>query len=74
MRRLLTATKPMKKVRGAYSVITMINQVGLFAFDQNGIGPLVIGQRKAVDGWIVTSFAWLRRIRFGPLGFEGPRR
>lgn len=56
-------TKTMKKVKGAYSVITMINQVGLFAFrDPNGIRPLVLGQRKALsdedkDEWCIASEA-----------------
>ena len=65
----------MKKVRGAYSVITMINQVGLFAFrDQNGIRPLVIGQRKAVDGSDRDEFCVASEdSAFGPLGFSRVR-
>ena len=69
------ATKTMKKVRGAYSVITMINQVGLFAFrDKNGIRPLVIGQRKAVDGSDRDEFCVASEdSAFGPLGFSRVR-
>lgn len=68
-------TNTMKKVKGAYSVITMVNQVGLFAFrDPNGIRPLVIGQRKALsdddkDEWCIAS----EDSAFGPLGFKRVR-
>jgi amidophosphoribosyltransferase len=68
-------THTMKKVKGAYSVITMVNQVGLFAFrDPNGIRPLVLGQRKAVsdddkDEWCIAS----EDSAFGPLGFTRVR-
>jgi amidophosphoribosyltransferase len=68
-------THTMKKVKGAYSCITMVNQVGLFAFrDPNGIRPLVLGQRKAVsdedkDEWCVAS----EDSAFGPLGFSRVR-
>lgn len=64
----------MSKVRGAYSVITCINQVGLFAFrDPNGIRPLVLGQRKGLDGdgdeWCLAS----EDAAFGPTGFTRVR-
>ena len=65
----------MKKVEGAYSVITMINEVGLFAFrDPHGIRPLVLGQRKALsddekDEWCIAS----EDSAFGPLGFTRVR-
>ena len=68
-------TNTMKKVKGAYSCITMVNQVGLFAFrDPNGIRPLVLGQRKAAadeekDEWCVAS----EDSAFGPLGFSRVR-
>ena len=68
-------TKTMKKAKGAYSCITMVNQVGLFAFrDPNGIRPLVLGQRKAAsdeekDEWCVAS----EDSAFGPLGFSRVR-
>ena len=53
----------------------MINQVGLFAFrDQNGIRPLVIGQRKAVDGSDKDEFCVASEdSAFGPLGFNRVR-
>eukprot|EP00227_Mantoniella_beaufortii_P015718 CAMPEP_0197584074 /NCGR_PEP_ID=MMETSP1326-20131121/6790_1 /TAXON_ID=1155430 /ORGANISM="Genus nov. species nov., Strain RCC2288" /LENGTH=590 /DNA_ID=CAMNT_0043148383 /DNA_START=207 /DNA_END=1979 /DNA_ORIENTATION=+ len=66
-------TNTMKKVKGAYSVITMVNQVGLFAFrDPFGIRPLVLGQRKAEgdkDEWCIAS----EDSAFGPLGFTRVR-
>jgi|TARA_B100001142_G_scaffold291374_1_gene309513 amidophosphoribosyltransferase len=68
-------TKTMKKVKGAYSCIAMVNQVGLFAFrDPNGIRPLVLGSRKSAedpekDEWCVAS----EDSAFGPLGFSRVR-
>jgi amidophosphoribosyltransferase len=68
-------TQTMKKVKGAYSCVTMVNQVGLFAFrDPNGIRPLVIGQRQSAadpdkNEWCVAS----EDSAFGPLGFSRVR-
>ena len=64
-------TQTMQKLRGSYSVISLVNDVGVFAFrDPNGIRPLVLGQRVNADGkdeWCVASG---RRAAFGPLGFK----
>ncbi|MDH3324300.1 MAG: amidophosphoribosyltransferase [Candidatus Peregrinibacteria bacterium] len=52
------AKKTMNRVRGAYSVITMIDEVGMFAFrDRAGIRPLVMGKRSTAlgDEWIFAS-------------------
>ena len=44
-------TVTMGKVKGAYSIISLINGQGMFAFrDPNGIRPLVLGQRQNADG------------------------
>ena len=63
-------TQTIQKVRGSYSVISLVNDVGLFAFrDPNGIRPLVLGQRVNKDGkdeWCVAS----EDAAFGPLGFK----
>ncbi len=49
---VFTATEQlMQHVTGAYSVITLIDDLGLFAFrDPKGIRPLVLGHRKTVKG------------------------
>ena len=62
----------MRKVRGAYSVITTIDEVGLMAFrDPNGIRPLVLGKRQGING---TEYAFSSEdAAFGPLGFERVR-
>ena len=56
---LFTATaKLMKRVTGAYSVVTLIDGAGMFAFrDPHGIRPLVLGKRESTHGteWIVAS-------------------
>jgi len=62
----------MEKVEGAYSVIQVINQVGMFAYrDPHGIRPLVLGKRSSVYGneWCVAS----EDCAFGPIGFERVR-
>ena len=63
-------TQTMQKLRGSYSVISLVNDVGVFAFrDPNGIRPLVLGQRVNADGkdeWCVAS----EDAAFGPLGFK----
>jgi amidophosphoribosyltransferase len=51
-------TMTMKQVTGAYSVLTLIDKVGMFAFrDPNGIRPLVLGKKETVSGteWIFAS-------------------
>jgi len=48
----------MNEVRGAYSVITLIDRVGLFVFrDRAGIRPLALGKRSSISGdeWVVAS-------------------
>lgn len=63
-------TVTMGKVRGAYSIISLINGQGMFAFrDPYGIRPLVLGQRVNANGedeWCVAS----EDAAFGPLGFQ----
>ncbi len=52
------AKMTMNRVKGAYSVITMIDKVGLFAFrDRKGIRPLVMGKRVSTRGtdWVIAS-------------------
>lgn len=52
------AKKTMNEIKGAYSVITILDQVGLFAFrDRAGIRPLVIGKKSTAQGneWIFAS-------------------
>ncbi|MCF7831131.1 amidophosphoribosyltransferase [Candidatus Gracilibacteria bacterium] len=64
------ATKmTMKRVTGAYSVITLIDQVGLFAFrDPRGIRPLVLGKKETTQGteWVFAS----EDVAIKALGFE----
>ncbi|CEF99762.1 Glutamine amidotransferase type 2 domain [Ostreococcus tauri] len=63
-------TETMGKVKGAYSIISLINGQGMFAFrDPHGIRPLVLGQRQNANGqdeWCVAS----EDAAFGPLGFS----
>eukprot|EP00241_Pyramimonas_parkeae_P017089 CAMPEP_0114293988 /NCGR_PEP_ID=MMETSP0059-20121206/9884_1 /TAXON_ID=36894 /ORGANISM="Pyramimonas parkeae, Strain CCMP726" /LENGTH=627 /DNA_ID=CAMNT_0001415731 /DNA_START=16 /DNA_END=1900 /DNA_ORIENTATION=+ len=62
----------MSKCQGAYSCITLINNVGMFAFrDPHGIRPLVLGRRPTVNGveWCFAS----EDCAFGPIGFERVR-
>ena len=53
------ATKDtMNEVTGAYSVITLIDEVGLFAFrDRAGIRPLLLGKKSTQmgDEWVISS-------------------
>lgn len=53
------ATKnTMNDVTGAYSVITLIDDVGLFAFrDRSGIRPLLLGKKSTQmgDEWVLSS-------------------
>jgi len=64
------ATKmTMKRITGAYSVITLIDQVGLFAFrDPRGIRPLVLGKKETTQGteWLFAS----EDVALKTLGFE----
>jgi len=66
------AKRVMRKVRGAYSVITTIDEVGLMAFrDPNGIRPMVLGKRVGING---PEYAFASEdAAFGPLGFERVR-
>jgi glutamine phosphoribosylpyrophosphate amidotransferase len=64
--------RTMNKVEGAYSCITLINQVGMFGFrDPHGIRPLVLGKRTGFNGneWCLAS----EDCAFGPVGFERVR-
>jgi len=59
----------MNEVKGAYSVITMIDQVGMFAFrDRRGIRPLVLGKKISTKGtdWIFAS----EDVSLKALGYE----
>lgn len=65
-------TKTMKEIKGAYSVITIIDQIGLFAFrDRAGIRPLIIGKKTTTSGneWILAS----EDVAIKSLGFEVER-
>lgn len=70
---IFQATKQtMNLVQGAYSVITIIDKVGLFAFrDRAGIRPLVLGKRSTVLGneWLFAS----EDVSLKALGFEKVR-
>lgn len=60
----------MQRVEGAYSVIAMIDGVGLLAFrDPNGIRPLSMGVRPA--GMLGEDYAFASEdVAFGMMGFE----
>lgn len=58
-----------KRVRGAYSVIVMINHFGLVAFrDPHGIRPLAIGRRNDVHG--KSAIVVSESIALDALGYE----
>lgn len=64
--------KTMQLLEGSYAVITMIDEVGLFAFrDPHGIRPLSLGQRKSSRGdeWAFSS----ESVGFDPIGFSKVR-
>ncbi len=67
---LFNATKNlMKDVKGAYSILTIIDGAGMFAFrDPYGIRPLVFGKKETTKGteWIFAS----EDIAIKTLGFE----
>ncbi len=64
------ATKlTMNDVTGAYSVITIIDEIGLFAFrDRAGIRPLILGKKSTPLGneWILAS----EDVAIKALGYE----
>ena len=62
----------LQSLKGAFSVICLIKDVGLVAFrDPHGIRPLVLGQRLTPAGpeWCVAS----EDCAFGPIGFKRVR-
>lgn len=70
----------MERVEGAYSVLVLIDQIGLLAFrDPCGIRPLVLGKKKKTistkkllgSGEGVGSFAFASEdVAFAPIDFE----
>lgn len=59
----------LEKVKGAYSVVGMLAEQGMFAFcDMHGIRPLLIGRRKNGDKYSYC-FASEKQVFFG-LGYE----
>lgn len=61
--------KLMKRVKGAYSIITIVDGAGMFAFrDPYGIRPLVMGKKETTKGieWIFAS----EDVAIKTLGFE----
>eukprot|EP00798_Chlamydomonas_sp_ICE-L_P028271 gene28271-31376_t len=66
------ATATMRVLEGAYSVISMVKDVGIVAFrDPHGIRPLVLGKRYGPNGddYCIAS----EDCAFGPIGFERVR-
>ena len=63
----------MMQAKGAYSVIQLINGVGLLAFrDEHGIRPLSLGKRVTAEGedeWMVAS----EDVSFATLGYTKVR-
>jgi amidophosphoribosyltransferase len=68
--RIFDATaRTMETVTGAYSVITLIDRIGLYAFrDPAGIRPLIMGKRVTPKGdeWMFAS----EDVALKALGFE----
>ncbi len=65
-------TKTMNLLEGSYAVITLIDEVGLFAFrDPHGIRPLSLGKRQTQRGeeWALAS----ESVGFDPIGFKKVR-
>jgi amidophosphoribosyltransferase len=62
----------MKKVTGAYSIISLIDNLGMYVFrDPHGIRPLVMGKRETNRG---TEWAFASEdVAFKALGFERVR-
>ena len=63
------AAETMDEISGSYSVITMIDQIGLFAFrDRAGIRPLVLGKKSTTLGnaWMFAS----EDVAIKSLGYE----
>lgn len=61
--------KLMETITGAYSVITMIDQIGMFSFrDPYGIRPLLLGKKETTKGteWMFAS----EDVAFKTLGFQ----
>jgi len=62
----------MQLLKGSYSCISLVNDVGLVAFrDPHGIRPLVLGKRATSQGdeWCIAS----EDCAFGPIGFTRVR-
>ena len=65
-------TDLMKEVKGAYSVLSLIDHIGLLAFrDPNGIRPLSLGKKSTSKGdeWAFAS----EDVAFATLGYEKVR-
>ncbi|OUR97331.1 amidophosphoribosyltransferase [Halobacteriovorax marinus] len=63
------ATEIVDKLRGAYALVGMVSDEGLFALrDPNGIRPLVLGQKREGNrlSWMVAS----ETVSMNFLGFE----
>lgn len=71
---VFTAVKmTMERVQGAYSVLTLIDGVGLLAFrDPHGIRPLSVARRQAADGGYDYAIA-SEDVAFDMIGFEKMR-
>ncbi len=59
------------RIQGAYSVLVLIDRIGLVAFrDPHGIRPLALGKKKGEE----EAYAFASEdIAFAPIGFEGVR-
>jgi len=65
-------TLTMERLTGAYSIISLIDQVGMLAFrDPHGIRPLVMGKKESATG---TEWAFASEdVAFKALGFKTVR-
>jgi amidophosphoribosyltransferase len=64
-----SVAKLMKSITGAYSVVSIIDQIGLLAFrDPYGIRPLILGKKETTKGteWMFAS----EDVAIKTLGFE----